>query len=61
MTERELAICCAVLERRALRYRLQPWSKDSQAGIVLWFVAPGGHTDRGARRQHVEVLNLPQP
>ena len=32
MTERELAICCAILERRGLRYRLQPWSKDSQAG-----------------------------
>lgn len=42
MTKRELAICCAILERRGLRYRLQPWSSDGQAGVDLWFITPGG-------------------
>ena len=42
MTKRELAICCAILERRGLRYRLQPWSSDGQAGVDLWFFTPGG-------------------
>ena len=42
MTERELAICCAILEQRGLRYRLQPWSRDGQAGVDLWFFTPGG-------------------
>ena len=42
MTERELAICCAILEQRGLRYRLQPWSRDGQAGVALWFFTPGG-------------------
>jgi hypothetical protein len=42
MTERELAICCAILERRGLRYRPQPGSRDGQAGVALWFVTPTG-------------------
>jgi hypothetical protein len=42
MTERELAICCAILERRGLRYCPQPGSRDGQAGVALWFVTPGG-------------------
>jgi hypothetical protein len=42
MTERELAICCAILERRGLRYCPQPGSRDSQAGVTLWFVTPTG-------------------
>jgi hypothetical protein len=42
MTKRELAICCAILERRGLRYRPQPGSTDGQAGVALWFVTPGG-------------------
>jgi hypothetical protein len=42
MTKCELAICCAILERRGLRYRPQPGSRDGQAGVALWFVTPAG-------------------
>ena len=42
MTKRELAICCAILEWRGLRYRLQPGSRDGQASVALWFSTPGG-------------------
>ena len=42
MTKRELAICCAILERRGLRYCPQPGSRDGQAGVVLWLFTPGG-------------------